>query len=291
MNKQEMEKVRKIKEKYNIQDRIELHTGREQNSYQEKENIREKYTKIVEKSMEYIGRISEYINRNKEYVAIFVIICSIIIYVVYINWVKGESVIFKEAKSAEKEQIEEEIKTEKGTEKENIFLEEEENRESTKEKKNDFEKMVVHIDGKVKNPGVYEIEMGKRIKDIVEMAGGLLKEADLEEINLAMKLVDGEKIYIPSKNEKNMIEKHKNIGNWERKENDSKPQNKVRNKININRATEEELEEIPGIGKEMARRIIEYRKEKGKFSSKEELKEIKGIGEVKYKKLENDITV
>ncbi|MCI8640406.1 MAG: DUF655 domain-containing protein [Clostridia bacterium] len=162
--------------------------------------------------------------------------------------------------------------------------------------------IVVYITGCINNSGVYEMQEENRISDLIEKAGGFTKEADTNNINLAYKLEDEMKIYIPSKNEtKNQLEEKTNYqqdneayisrgkSDLETKEYNNNT-NKMQ-KININTATQTELETLPGIGASTALKIIEYRKEKGKFKSIEDIKNIKGIGENKYNKIKELIKI
>lgn len=143
--------------------------------------------------------------------------------------------------------------------------------------------IIVHISGEVIKGGVYELQDGARIKDIIDKAGGITKNAYMEEINLAQPLEDGMKIIIPNKQK--IENKNENLN----KTANQKETEKVNSKININNATQKELETLPGIGETTAKKIIQYRKEKGKFKSVDEIKEIKGIGENKFNKIKNFI--
>ena len=157
------------------------------------------------------------------------------------------------------------------------------------EEKNIF----VHIAGCVQKEGILELSSNSRIVDAIEKAGGLTQEADLSDINLAYLLEDGMKIYIPNRNERQ--ENNKNAENTEKTENTPSMQiqqtNTKQDVININTATQEELDTLPGIGPATATKIIEYRKEKGKFQKKEEIKEVSGIGDAKYEKIKEYISV
>lgn len=134
------------------------------------------------------------------------------------------------------------------------------------------EKMIVgvHVAGEVNAPGYYELPYGSRIKDALNYAGGEKKSADIEKVNLAMKLRDGEKIEIPKKGE----DKEDASG-----------------KININTADLYQLCKLEGIGEKMASRIIAYRTQKGNFKNIDELKKVKGIGTENFNIIKNDITV
>lgn len=145
--------------------------------------------------------------------------------------------------------------------------------------------IIVHIAGEVKNPGVYKLEDGARVIDVINLAGGPLPSADLDKVNLADFLRDGSKIYIPPKLENSESELKSQAISSTRKINTSKS-----DKININTASKEELESLPGIGSTLAQRIIEYREENGLFSSAEDLLRVKGIGEKKLERIKDQIT-
>lgn len=168
----------------------------------------------------------------------------------------------------------------------------EENSLDTKDINN---KIVIYITGSVKNEGIYELEENSRIADSIEKAGGLTEEANISDINLAYVLEDGMKIYIPKKGENNNEKKddtnayvskeNNDTGNGENSKNTNKSTSNI--KININTATQAELETLPGIGPSISLKIINYRKENGKFSSIEDIKKVNGIGESKYSKIKN----
>ncbi|MBP3597064.1 MAG: helix-hairpin-helix domain-containing protein [Clostridia bacterium] len=158
--------------------------------------------------------------------------------------------------------------------------------------KNDIEeeviKIKVHITGEVRSSGVYELDEGARISDIIEKAGGITTDADLSKVNLAYQISDGQKIIIPSINQEvdgNYIIENsgENVVQEEKKGKDLK--------ININTATISELITLPGIGNSTAEKIINYRNENGKFKSIEDIKNVSGIGESKYKQLSGYINV
>ncbi|OCA91175.1 hypothetical protein A8F94_04770 [Bacillus sp. FJAT-27225] len=139
--------------------------------------------------------------------------------------------------------------------------------------------IVVDVKGAVKKPGVYDANDDERVIDIIERAGGLTEKADTSAVNFAQKLTDEIIVSIPE------------IG-----EADDNPPTGVagasgNGKININKATEVELQEIPGIGPSKAAAIIEHREKNGPFRKPEDLKDVSGIGEKTYEKLEGTITV
>lgn len=139
------------------------------------------------------------------------------------------------------------------------------------------EEITIHIVGEVKYPGIVILKTGQRIIDAIDAAGGETEEADLNKINLAQLLSDGDKIYIPSINDDETEEYQDTI-------------NKS-SKININTATLEELTSLPGVGESTAQRIIDYRKQNGKFKTIEDLKNVSGIGESKFSNFKEKITV
>ncbi len=129
----------------------------------------------------------------------------------------------------------------------------------------------VHIAGAVAGPGVYLLEEGARVYQAMEKAGGALGEADLERINLAQPLYDGQQVIVPRKLQEG----------WPAGEAGPLPQD---GKININMADQSLLETLPGIGSVKAQSIVKYRQENGYFSSIEDLAKVNGIGK---KTLEN----
>ena len=172
--------------------------------------------------------------------------------------------------------------------------------EESKETEVEKEKIIIHISGAVKKEGIVELEENSRISDAIEKAEGIKENADLQKINLAYKLEDGMKIYIPEKGEKNdENEISENIKITEKEDkyiiqsnNNTENNNKKETtKVNINTANQSELESLPGIGASTAIKIIEYRKENGKFSKIEDIKGVKGIGNAKYEKIKNLIYI
>ena len=152
--------------------------------------------------------------------------------------------------------------------------------------------IIVYICGAVKESKVITLPEDSRISDAIDAVGGLTDDADLTNINLAYILEDGEKIYIPKKgeelqNEASIVSSSVQGSSYS---NYSATSTKS-NKININKATQTELETIPGVGPSTALKIIEYREQNGKFSSIEDIKNVSGIGDAKYKKMKDYITV
>jgi competence protein ComEA len=155
--------------------------------------------------------------------------------------------------------------------------------------------IVVYISGAVVHPGLLHLPLDARLDDALQVAE-LTAEADLEVLNPAQKLKDGQKIIVASKNT--------GTGQLTGNEVQNNTQNKTENsaaqpgttdglstKVNINIAGINELDTIPGIGPALAQRIIDYRTENGWFSAPEEIQNVSGIGSKTYKKMEEYISV
>ncbi len=178
-------------------------------------------------------------------------------------------------------------------------LEVQENKVESVENENNEEKIKVHVSGAVNKEGVVELEINSRIADAIDKAGGIKENACMDEINLAYKLEDGMKVYIPTIDEKKEAEQsnetgtknneYVTMGGGTNNKNENKSQEST--KININTCTQTELETLPGIGPSTALKIIQYRNEKGKFKSIEEIKEVSGIGESKFNQIKDLIKV
>lgn len=157
--------------------------------------------------------------------------------------------------------------------------------------KNNKNMITIFISGEVKEPGVVTIEGDKRLSDAIDKLGGFTSEANLNKINLAMRIED-EKHYIIPKigddtdtNTNNVVE-----GISDEVAIESSNQNKT-NKININIADIQELDTLPGVGEATANKIINYRDEKGKFNSIEDIKNVNGIGDKKYEDIKDKISI
>lgn len=138
-------------------------------------------------------------------------------------------------------------------------------------------KITVDISGQVAIPGVYTLEAGARLADLCEAAGGLTSSADLDAINRAGILTDGQKVYIPEQGE-NLSTLPSDAG-------------VAPGLVNINTANIDELQRIPGVGPVTASRIIEYRDEYGGFGKIEDIKNVSGIGEKTFLKMKPAICV
>ncbi len=152
-------------------------------------------------------------------------------------------------------------------------------------------KIVVHIEGEIASPGVYELEAGARVNDLVAMAGGLTSQAD-GKINLAQKLQDEAFVYVPAKGEENQVEAMGEMASGTPNI-AFQPTATVQGSslVNINTADQRSLETLAGIGPVLAERIITYRQEKGPFQQLQDLKKVTGIGDKRYQDIETDITL
>lgn len=150
--------------------------------------------------------------------------------------------------------------------------------------------LYVFLCGCIAKEGVYCLASGSRLYEAVELAGGFGGEADETYHNLARFLVDGERIYIPSKAETSefALTERVNGGRTDQEGNVGMP---GQGKINLNTATREELMSLAGIGAAKAEDIIEYRTKVGAFASTEEIMNISGIGTAMFEKIKEHITV
>ncbi|ALC81690.1 MULTISPECIES: helix-hairpin-helix domain-containing protein [Bacillus] len=148
--------------------------------------------------------------------------------------------------------------------------------------------IVIDVKGAVKKPGVYDMQSGDRVHHVIQKAGGVLDGADQNQLNLALLLQDGMVIYVPKKGEEGAAsgaapEGQSNV--------ESTEQNGSAKTVNINTATSEELQTLPGIGPSRAETIIAYREENGGFKTIEDMMNVSGIGEKSFEKLKPSITV
>lgn len=172
-------------------------------------------------------------------------------------------------------------------ENENNENKESENKEIKNQENVDNGKIVVDIKGAVKNPKEYELKEGSRIRDLIEIAGGLTAEADEEKIYFSKILEDEQCIKIYKIGEEVLDSEIEAQGHQKKGTGtvDSKGM------ININKATVEELMTIPGIGQAKAQSIVDYRNENGKFKSVDELTNITGIGAKTLEKLRDKVDI
>jgi len=142
------------------------------------------------------------------------------------------------------------------------------------------EQVVVYVSGAVRAPDVYQLPKAARIKDLVLAAGGFTADADPEQINLAERVGDGQHIHVPRQGETAPADDAaaSNTGD-------------AGQPIDINTAGEAEFDGLPGIGKALAQRIIDYRTSNGSFKAIEDLRNVKGIGPALFEKIAPLITV
>lgn len=152
------------------------------------------------------------------------------------------------------------------------------NKDEKAENKHD-EKIFVDVKGAVKHPGVFETTKDKRVKDLIEEAGGLLDDADTSTLNLSQKVKDQMVIYVLKHGEK-----PKQIS-------DSSSSSSNTDVININTANKEQLMKISGVGKTKAEAIIAHREKNGDFKKKEDITKVRGIGKSTFEKIKDKIEV
>jgi competence protein ComEA len=150
--------------------------------------------------------------------------------------------------------------------------------------------LIIHIAGAVMNPGVYQLKSTDRIVDAVKIAGGATEEANLDLINLAALLKDGQKIIIPYKTYSETGEEiNTNTYNYVSSAYSSSGSTSA--KININTANANMLQNLPGIGPVLSERIIEYRNQNGLFGVIDDIMDVSGIAEKKYEGIKDQICV
>ena len=152
--------------------------------------------------------------------------------------------------------------------------------------------LIVHVTGAVAQPGVYTLSHESRVQDAVQAAGGLLSGADAQSLNLAAFMEDGERIWIPY---------HLQVGGPSQPPRAASdpaedpggplPVETATLLVDINRASQVELESLPGIGPVTAQKIIADRQENGPFSNIEDIERVSGIGPAKFEQIKALITV
>jgi competence protein ComEA len=140
----------------------------------------------------------------------------------------------------------------------------------------------VYITGAIAKAGVYSIDSNQRVEDLVQLAGGFTASADYNAVNLAAGLKDGEKILIPEL---------KSISTLVADKPQSTPTANITFPININTATQKELDALPSIGETKAMAIISYREKNGLFSKIEDIQKVPGISSSVFKQIKDYITV
>lgn len=142
--------------------------------------------------------------------------------------------------------------------------------------------ITVDVKGAVKSPGIYDLPVGSRVHDAVQKAGGLTEEADSKSLNLAQKISDEALVYVPTKGEEAASQQVAS---------GTTPSTSKDKKVNLNKASLEELKQVKGLGGKRAQDIIDHREANGKFKSVDELKKVSGIGAKTIEKLKDYVTV
>lgn len=159
---------------------------------------------------------------------------------------------------------------------------EKEIKKEEKEESTEQDLITVDVKGAVKSPGIYDLPVGSRVHDAVQKAGGLTDEADSKSLNLAQKISDEALVYVPTKGEEAASQQVAS---------GTTPSSSKEKKVNLNKASLEELKQIKGLGGKRAQDIIDHREANGKFKSVDELKKVSGIGAKTIEKLKDYVTV
>ena len=159
---------------------------------------------------------------------------------------------------------------------------EKEIKKEEKEESAEQDLITVDVKGAVKSPGLYDLPVGSRVHDAVQKAGGLTEEADSKSLNLAQKISDEALVYVPTKGEE-VASQQAASG--------TTPSTSKDKKVNLNKASLEELKQVKGLGGKRAQDIIDHREANGKFKSVDELKKVSGIGAKTIEKLKDYVTV
>ena len=157
-------------------------------------------------------------------------------------------------------------------------------KEVKEEKEEPLEQELITVDvkGAVKSPGIYDLPVGSRVNDAVQKAGGLTEQADSKSLNLAQKVSDEALVYVPTKGEESASQQTSS---------GTASSTSKEKKVNINKASLEELKQVKGLGGKRAQDIIDHRESNGKFKSVDELKKVSGIGAKTIEKLKDYVTV
>ena len=142
--------------------------------------------------------------------------------------------------------------------------------------------ITVDVKGAVKAPGIYDLPVGSRVNDAVQKAGGLTEQADSKSLNLAQKVSDEALVYVATKGEE--------LASQQAGSGPTSSTSKEK-KVNLNKASLDELKQVKGLGGKRAQDIIDHREANGKFKSVDELKKVSGIGAKTIEKLKDYVTV
>jgi competence protein ComEA len=151
--------------------------------------------------------------------------------------------------------------------------------------------ITVYVCGAVAKPGVYDLPAGSRVADLVKAAGGAAAKAELSAVNLAAKLTDGQQIVVPRKLAGAAAGATASVPSGTGVPASGAATGAPAGPVNLNTATLEELDALPGVGPATAQKIIDYRTENGGFKSIDDLKNVSGIGDVKFAALKDAVTL
>jgi competence protein ComEA len=148
--------------------------------------------------------------------------------------------------------------------------------------------IVVHVAGNVAVPGIYRLDRERRVHDAIELAGGGTSDADLDAVNLAQELLDGQRLYVPAIGETDaaaldVVSPSPTTG--------SAAAEAAAGPVDINRATPDELDTLPGVGPSTAHAIVDERERNGPFATVDELERVPGIGPAKLDRLRDLVVV
>lgn len=149
--------------------------------------------------------------------------------------------------------------------------------------------IAVHVIGAVPRPGLYKFSEGARVQDAIDAAGGMLAEGNADALNLAALLEDGQQLDIPYKDGSEPINDTSTF-DLPSSATDTSTDNSDEDLVNINSASSDELEALPGIGPTTAQKIIDYRNENGPFSTIEDIMNVSGIGPATFDEIKDLIT-
>lgn len=164
--------------------------------------------------------------------------------------------------------------------------------------------LLVHVAGRVRFPNVYRVAPGARICDAIKAAGGSCSDANLDAVNLAAKVKDGEQVYVPSRKSPSVARMGSippsrvtpaSVGSIDEGKSSSSSSDKLKSPgegfVNINSADVTELQRLPGVGPSTAQKIFDYRAQIGRFTSADQLMDVKGIGPKKLEKMRSFISL
>lgn len=143
------------------------------------------------------------------------------------------------------------------------------------------QELYVHVAGAVARPGLYRVRTGSRVADVLDAAGGPTAEGDVHQLNLATKVEDGQRVYVPRQGESPALSDEFTAGE----------EGAATGPLDLNTATQAQLEELPGVGPSTAKAIIDYREKNGRFRAVEELLDVRGIGPAKFSEIEELVKV